>query len=411
MKASPVKLSVEPVQYVYLFLALLVTAPGLYLGITHTHVTPLLGSFLFGLAVFGGAFMLSWAAEAAQVDISESLAVAILALIAVLPEYAVDFVFTWKSAHDPEMAHFAIANMTGANRLLVGLGWPAVLAVVVLTRKGKVLLLHKSQRVEIFYLAMATLYSFTIPIKGSLNLIDTVILVSIFVMYTRRAAQMETVEPEFVGPVKILAVMTTFWRRTMTALFFLYSGAVIFFVAEPFAESLVASGARLGIDEFLLVQWLAPIASEAPEFIVAMTWALRGAANSAIKALISSKVNQWTLLIGTIPLVFAISGGAIRPFVLDLLPEYGLRQHHELILTAAQSIFAVAVLVNLRFSRTNGLLLFVLFAAQLIIEQIRIEITIAYILLAVVYHIKHRHDLLPAARVALGIDRTSDGGD
>ncbi|MCP4685307.1 MAG: sodium:calcium antiporter [bacterium] len=397
------RVSVEPSHYVILSLALVASAPGLYMGLTHADISPIAGALIFGVAVFGAAFILSWAAEAAQIDISESLAVAILALVAVLPEYAVDFVFTWKSAHDPQMAHYAIANMTGANRLLVGLGWPVVLFVAILATKRKELVLDKSQRVEIFYLAMATIYSFTIPLKGSLTLIDTVILVTLFAMYTRRAAQMETVEPELIGPVRILANMTTAMRRSMTVLFFLYSGAVIFFVAEPFAESLIHTGELLGIDEFLLVQWLAPIASEAPEFIIAITWALRGAANSAMKALISSKVNQWTLLIGTIPLVYAISGRSIQPFVLDLLPEYGPRQHDELILTAAQSLFAVAVLVNLRLNRLNGILLLGLFTLQLIVEQIRLEVAAVYIVLALIYHIAHRKHLWPTARTGLGL--------
>ncbi|RKX27747.1 MAG: sodium:calcium antiporter [Candidatus Zixiibacteriota bacterium] len=397
------KLPVSTTSYVYLVLAFLVAAPGLYCGITDTHVTPWLGAIMFGVAVFGAAFILSWAAEAAQVDISESLAVAILALVAVLPEYAVDFVFTWKSAHDPSQAHYAIANMTGSNRLLVGLGWPAVLLAFIVARKRKELVLDKSQRVEIFYLAIATLYSFTIPLKGYLNLIDTVILVTIFVMYTRRAAQMESVEPEFVGPTKILANMRDGPRRLFTAFFFIFSGTAIFFVAEPFAESLVATGSQLGVDEFLLIQWLAPIASEAPEFIVAITWALRGAGRAAIKVLISSKVNQWTLLLGTIPLVFAISGQAVRPFVLD-----GFQQQ-ELWLTAAQSLFGVAVLANLRMSRANGLLLASLFTAQLIISQIRVEVAILYMALAVFYHVKHRDCLFPAAREGLGMREKVSG--
>ncbi len=220
-------------------------------------------------------------------------------------------------------------------------------------------------------------------------------MVTLFVLYTRRAAQMETVEPELVGPVKIIANMKTAPRRFLTAFFFLYAGVVIFFVAEPFAESLVALGAHLGVNEFLLVQWLAPIASESPEFIVAATWAIRGSAGSALKALISSKVNQWTLLIGTIPLVFAISGGVIRPFILDEL------QSHELILTAAQSLFAVAVLVNLRLSKLDGILLVVLFAIQLVIEQIRLEVTVVYIILAVIQHYLHRKDLIPTAKMGL----------
>ena len=399
-------LRVEPSQYLFLVTAILASLPGLYLGITHGHMDPVLGSFVFGGAIFAGAFVLSWGAEAAEIDISESLAVAILALIAVLPEYAVDFVFTWKAAHDPSQAHYAVANMTGANRLLVGLGWPAVLLVFVLVKKKKQLLLDKTQRVEIFYLAMATIYSFTIPLKGSLNLFDTLILVTLFVLYTRRAAQMPTTEPELVGPVKILAKMPTLWRRLTTAGFFLYAGTVIFFVAEPFAESLVATGHSLGVNEFLLVQWLAPLASEAPEFIIAITWTLRGQGQSAIKALISSKVNQWTLLIGTIPLVFAISGGAVRPFVLDDL------QSHELLLTAAQSLFAVAVLVNLTLSRLDGILLATLFLAQLVVAEIRLEVMFAYLVLAVLFHVLNRKSLIPAARMGLGIGlgKTPNGG-
>lgn len=382
-----------------LIVTVLASIPGFYLGASHTHVAPLAGSLLFGVAIFAAAFILSWAAEAAQMDISESLAVAILALVAVLPEYAVDFVFTWKAAHDPSQAHYAIANMTGANRLLVGLGWPAVLLIYVVAKRRKQIIMDSTQQVEIFYLAMATVYSFTIPLKGSLTLVDTIILVTLFGLYTRRAAQLESVEPEAVGPVKILANMGKAQRRTFTAVMFLWSGAVIFFVAEPFAESLVAMGTQFGIDEFFLVQWLAPIASEAPEFIVAATWAARGMATSALKALISSKVNQWTLLVGTIPVVFSISSGVIRPFPLDIL------QQHELLLTAAQSLFGVAVLVNLRLNRSESVLLAVLFLSQLVVQQIRMEVAAVYVALAVVYHIVNRKHLIPALRTGLGWKR------
>jgi len=191
--------------------------------------------------------------------------------------------------------------------------------------------------------------------------------------------------------------MKTVPRRFCTALMFLYSGAVIFFVAEPFAHSLVMMGKDFGINEFLLVQWLAPIASEAPEFIIAATWAVRGAANSALKALISSKVNQWTLLVGTIPLVFSISSGAIRPFVLDQL------QIHELWLTAAQSLFAVTLLIGLKLNRKGGFLLLILFMSQLIVEGIRIEVTFIYFVLAVTYLILNRKSLMPAVKIGLSI--------
>ncbi len=404
MSTTIKKFDIDPYLYLVPTVTFIASLPGLYFGFNHADLEPQTGALIFGIAIFAAAFILSWAAEAAQIDMSESLAVAILALVAVLPEYAVDFVFTWKAAHDPQQAHYALANMTGANRLLVGLGWPLVLVIYILAKKKKKIILDKSQRVEIFYLAMATIYSFTIPLKGELNLFDTLILVTLFAMYTRRIAKMETVEPELVGPVKIIANMSTVSRRMTTALLFVYSGAVIFLVAEPFAMSLVDTGAAWGIDEFFLVQWLAPIASESPEFIVAATWAFRGHAGSAMKALISSKVNQWTLLVGTIPLVYAISGQSFAPFLLDVLDDTNT-QTHELYLTAAQSLFGVAVLVNLKFDRVNGLLLLVLFLSQLIFAEIRMEVAAIYIVLAVIYHILHRKDLIPALYTGLNISK------
>ena len=61
-------------------------------------------------------------------DVSQALAVALLALIAVMPEYAVSAVFALQAGHDPAIAQsgYAIANVTGSNRLLIGIGWPTV---------------------------------------------------------------------------------------------------------------------------------------------------------------------------------------------------------------------------------------------------------------------------------------------
>ena len=384
-----------PGLYLAFIVTVLTTLPGVWLGFSGTHISPIIGSILFGAAIFGAAFILSWAAEAAQIDISQSLAIAIMALLAVLPEYAVDFVFTWKAAHDPEQAHYAIANMTGANRLLVGLGWPVILFLYIWATKKKELILKEHQRVEIFYLAAATLYSFTIPLKGSLNLFDTVILVTLYGLYVRRVAKMESEEPDLVGPVKIVANMKDFPRRVCTAIMFLFAGVAIFAVAEPFAVSLLDTGELLGIDKFLLVQWLAPLASEAPEFIIIATWSLRGQAGAAMKAIISSKVNQWTLLVGTIPLVYAISAQEIKPFPLDNF------QNAELFLTAAQSLFGVALLICLKFNRTSGILLLLLFLSQLIVQQIRIEVAVIYMIFGAIYLFKARGSILPTIKTGL----------
>ncbi len=375
--------------------AIMITVPGLLLKTQVFHAGYGAEALLFGIGLLGAAFMLSWAAEVVQMDISQGFALAILALIAVLPEYAVDMVFAWKAAGDPQYAPLALANMTGANRLLIGLGWPMVLLIFFIRSKKKALQLDKVHGTEVFYMACATIYAFSIPFKRELSIFDAVILVSIFIMYVVRTARAETEEPELVGPAALIGRMATIPRRTIVYLLFAFSGAVIFLSAEPFAHSLVEFGKESGIDEFLLVQWLAPLASEAPEFMIAAIWAFRGQAQAAMGALISSKVNQWTLLVGTLPIVFSIASGKITALPLDL------RQDHEIWLTAGQSIFAIAILANLRISWYGAVLLGILFLAQLIFSEIRMEVMWIYIVFGALILARDRRFLPSLAKIGL----------
>src|SRR5262249_43275178 len=144
---------------------------------------------------------------------------------------------------------------------------------------------------------------------------------------------------------------------------FAVAGAAILSAAEPFAESLLATGRRLGVEEFLLVQWLAPLASESPEFVVAGVFGLEGAAAAGLGGVISSKVNQWTLLVGALPAAYALSRGGVHAMVLDG------RQREEILLTAAQSLFGLVIIADFRFAINEALVLFVLFAAQLLVTS------------------------------------------
>jgi len=364
--------------------------PGLLLRFHVIHAGPGTEALLFGLGLLGAAFILSWAAEVVQMDISQGFALAILALIAVLPEYAVDMVFAYKAGIDSlfygplptDHGSLALANMTGANRLLIGIGWPMVLFIFFIRTKKRSLQLAREHGTEVFYLLCATIYALTIPFKGRLTLFDALILVAIFTVYIVRTARAGVEEPELVGPAAVIGAFRTARRRIMTVLFFLWAGGIIFLSAEPFAEALVAFGKASGIDEFLLVQWLAPLASEAPEFMVAAIWAFRGHAQAAMGALISSKVNQWSLLVGTIPVVFSIGAGKLGSLLLDI------RQDHEIWLTAGQSIFAVAILTNLRISWYGAILLLVLFLVQFMVAEIRMEVFVIYLIFALVIMIR-----------------------
>jgi cation:H+ antiporter len=166
--------------------------------------------------------------------------------------------------------------------------------------------------------------------------------------------------------VSIGSLPTTRRRLTLAGLFLFAAGAILA-SAEPFAEGLVHTGTELGVDEFLLVQWVAPFASEAPEFIAAGMMAWRGRAAAGMAALISSKVNQWTLLIGGLPIAYALSRGDLQALPLDA------RQVEEVFLTAAQSLFAVAILVGLAISLAEGAMLAILFIIQAALPTQTIE--------------------------------------
>ncbi|MGH7773378.1 MAG: sodium:calcium antiporter [Candidatus Binatia bacterium] len=349
------------------------------LRLSGTHLSPEWEALSAGLAIFGAAFILSWAAELAQLDIPQTLALAFLALIAVLPEYAVDMYFAWKAGKDPQYTAYATANMTGANRLLIGVGWACVVFTYWCKTRKKSFNLEPSHKIEILFLSMATVYSFFIPFKKQLDLFDALVLITIFAFYIRAASKAAHVEPELEGPTEMIAHWGEQPRRAATIILFFLSAYTIFISAEPFAEGLLATGRKFGIEEFILVQWLAPLASESPEFIVAILFALRANPGASIGTLISSKVNQWTLLIGMLPLVYAISAGEIKPMEMDN------RQMEEVLLTAAQSLFAVAILANLSFSLAEAALLFLLFSTQLLFTDpvFRYYYSFLYILLTV----------------------------
>jgi cation:H+ antiporter len=323
------------------------------------HDPPLL-ALCSGIAIFGAAFLLSWASEVAELDVPRALALALLALIAVLPEYAVDVYFAWRAGKDPTYTAYATANMTGANRLLLGVGWAVPVLAAWVRFRQTVIELPREEAVEVGYLALATLYSFVIPLKGTLSVIDTLVLFAIFGAYVRAALRSHHVEREIAGVPELLVQLGPVGRRLAALSFALLAGTAILTAAEPFAESLITTGKRWGVEEFLLVQWLAPLASESPEFIVALLFALKGAAAAGICMMVSSKVNQWTLLVGALPLAFMISSGGDWSMHLDM------RQREEIFLTSAQSLFGLVIIANFRFTAFEALALFVLFVAQLL---------------------------------------------
>ncbi|MDG4791153.1 sodium:proton exchanger [Micromonospora sp. WMMD1102] len=393
-------------------LAVLAAVPAVAMRLSGVDLPAVAGMAVFGVAVLAAVALLMWASEVARVDLPGSLALALLALVAVLPEYAIDIYFAFAAGSDPAFAAFALANMTGANRLLIGVAWPLLVffAIWAVRRRrqpgdptGVSLSAHR--RTETVYLLIATGYALVIPVTGRLAWYDSIVLGALFALYLSRVGRAEHAEEALVGVAATLARAPAVRRRLTVAALFGTAGVVILSSAEPFGRSLVEAGKSLGIDEFLLVQWLAPVASEAPEVIVAIAFALRGRADDGLGALLAAKLNQWTLLIACLPIAFYLGGGEFAGLALDA------RQTEELYLTAAQTLLGVAVLADLRISRVEAATLFLLFAVQFALptQTVRYGVAVAYVVLAGILLFRQRRELPALLRATWPTGRARTG--
>ena len=352
---------------IYIALALLAAAPAMYLRFTGLRPGPILDAGIFGLAVLAAGFILSWGAEAAESRVSQGLMLAGLALVTVLPEYAIDIYYALRAGQAPgsNYVHYAAANMTGANRLLVGFAWPMIIFLHWWRTRDRAVDLLESNKIELFFLLLASIYAFVILIKDRIDLFDFFALLAIFGGYMWRVSRApkreqdeeddDDVEP---GPAAVLETLSPRAQWLWTGALTLVAGTIILLSAEPFAESMIGAGRALGIDEFLLIQWVAPLTGESPEILLAILFVFAARPGTALIAMISDKINQWTLLVGALPVAMSVGAGSLIALPLSA------RQHEEFFLTAAQSLFGISLLLGLRLTMQGAAMLIGLFGIQ-----------------------------------------------
>ncbi|MBI5161949.1 MAG: sodium:proton exchanger [Micrococcales bacterium] len=398
-----------------LVVAVGLATPAMAVRLAGAEPPALFSVLIYGAAFIGAALLLAWGTELAQLDLPRGLAVSMLALIAILPEYAVDLLFAFQAGSDPSRAPLALANMTGANRLLIGVGWSLVVLVAALgfrrARRGRPdqgaqfsFQLGRLSSVDVVLLAVISLYSLNLLFRPSLTLLDSVILIALFVFYVARLWRAPKEVPEFIGPPALISRLSAGPRRTVTVLLMVVAAAVILLSAEPFSGSLISAGDQLGVDSFLMVQWIAPLATETAELIPACIFAWRQSADEGLGTLLSSKINQWSLLVGAVPLAFLLGGGGLGGLPMD--PA----QRQELFLTAAQSVFAVSLLTDRKLSVREAVLILLLFlgdfiASVLLSEDTRVFARIGfaalYLVLALLWLTRARRRLPRLFRDAL----------
>jgi cation:H+ antiporter len=367
--------------------------------------------FTFG-AVIAASLLIAWAAEASEFSISKGLALALVAIVQTIPEYFVEGTIAWKAGKDPLGCTVdcwipnVIANFTGANRLLTGLGWPLILFTVMIQkrRNGRTgptsIALRKEQSVELVFMIGSSLYYVLVIIRGVMSLLDSLILGATFFGYMwllyRLPTEKDETDQVLEGPPQALMDVKPVARRLAAIVgLFVFAALTFVFVTDAFVESIRTIALALLVPflgtgaVFFSIQWIAPVLSEFPEKVSAFNWARTiRLAPTALLNFMSSSVNELTALVALIPIVFVISSGSLT----NTIP---IGQHDiEIFLTMAQSLYACAALLDLEYNVSNATILFVLWLVSTAIVEIRLVVGITFLILAVVEVVVQRKKIV-----------------
>jgi cation:H+ antiporter len=369
------------------------TLPGLFVRFTGGVPSYPIQLVAYGAAVVAAAFLLAWACEAAQVDFARGIVVAAVAFVAILPEYIVELHFAL-TGH----AEFVTANLTGASRLLVGfcVAMPAALTLLPMRWRPpplKRIDIDPAQRVDLAILGAAAVWGLRAVIGGHVTLLDSAVLITLYIVFVRRANDSDEEGPEPMGVAAELARLPKEERRRWVGGLMLFSALVILVTAVPFGDAVLGTGSLIGVSPYLSLQWLVPIATEMPELVVAIVLITHGRSGQSIAVLLAGAVSQYTLALGTLPVAYVLGAGT-GP--LPLQP----RERIELLLTAGVALYAVAALVTLRLNRGDASLMLMLFTAQFLLPLglTRVVIAIVFLALAVDVLIAERAQLRPMVR-------------
>jgi len=307
---------------------------------------------------------IAWGAESAQFFIAQGFALAILAWMQTLPEFAVEAVLAWK-----QQTAFLLANLTGALRMLTGLGWPMIYCAAAVFHRRKTgkplggIHLEREHSVNVVGLFVALIYMSIVLAKGTLTLIDAGILIAIYGVYLAILQRMPPEGEEGIDELETIprAIVTSpRWRRNLLiGLCFAVGGVLIYFVAEPFLGSLLSLSIFLTIPSFMFIQWMAPFVSEFPEMLSTFYFARTvTGAPMALMNMVSSNINQWTLLTAMLPIVYSLSRGTVSSIPFDD------RQKLELLMTIGQALIGMMFLINMELEWWEATVLFVLWLVQ-----------------------------------------------
>jgi cation:H+ antiporter len=395
MSTAPSR-SVDPAWRRQLYIALGCALFGVLVHLGSPVIPVPLATIGLGMGVIGAAFLLAWAADAGEAVFSGGLVLAAVALVAVLPEFIIEIRFAY--IQETELVS---ANLTGATRLLLtgAIALPVLVAFLA-RRKGKAAApveIVANRRLELGILLVASLYAIQIVARGNVTLFDGMILIALYVLYARRVQGTQGEEPAVVGVAAGLLSLPQKYHRLVIAGLIVVAGAVVITIANPFADALLATGTSLGIDPYLLIQSVIPIATEAPEFVIVAVLVANRRPAQGLALFLASSVSQWTLGMGALPIAYLAGGGGTS------MPLAG-REQLEVGFTITLTLFVVAALASGRAERVDAWLVLGIFAVQFVypIPFVRAAVAVILLVYAIDLFVARRRAIRPLLRVAFG---------
>jgi cation:H+ antiporter len=362
---------------------------GLVIALVGGALPAPVATLAFGAAIVGASFMLSWAGDAAEVDISGGLVLAGITFLTILPELVIEvrFAFTQQTS-------LVSANLTGATRLLLTAATAMPLLVVwLLGRRGEdaqAWSLPPARRVDLAVLFVAALYGIVLALLERVTLLDGLLLIGLYGFFLRRIRGTPDEPPAIVGVSAGLAALPRRERWTWLGGMVGVAVIVIVAVAEPFAVALQQTGAIAGVSPYLVVQSIVPAATEAPEFVVAAVLALNHRPAQGLAIFLAASVTQWTFALGVLPFAYAAGGGP------SALPLQG-HDPIEVALTVATTLMTVAALCSLKPLRIDSWIVLTVYVIQFAFPNpaVRIAATIVLGMFTIDILVANRRSLRP----------------
>jgi cation:H+ antiporter len=353
------------------------------------RLAPLLSAALLTAGILGASLLLAWAVGVATMYLSGRLVIAAAAIVDALPGLTaqVHLAFT-------QQAQYAIANVTGSARLdlSVALALPAAGAVM-LRARGHTMPSHAvdpARRLDLAVLALAAVGALTVSAGSRLTVIQGLALGALYVLYALRGQGSADDPTAAIGITAAIAALRPASRRRLCGALFIVGIVAVFMTARALPDGLLRAGHVLGIGPYLMIQTIIPLATEAPELVVAaaLTFARRPALGLGL--LLASSVIETTLAPASTSAAYLLGGGGWA------IPLTG-GARVDMLLTAAVTLTTVAALASAEPERTDGWIVATAFGIQALFpaRPVRLFVALALLTFAVDILLSKRQ-LLPA---------------